>query len=805
MLKSYLITAIRSFLKEPTYSIIVLLGLTIGITCSLLLALWIDDEISYDQFHKDKDKLYRVTAQAFLNNSALEIAAVPRMVGNTTYYDNLDKVKGYVRLTNREQVIVEAGSQTFFEDQMRYADSSFFKIFSFKLLQGDPLNCLSQKGQIVLTRTLALKYFGTTDIVGRTIKVNRQEILKVSGVAADPPEQSHLKFSALISFASYPKMETDLSRWGRFQYSTYLLMKEPVAAESFQPQLDSVYTRYMEPIFRRFDGSCRLFLQPITDIHLYSNLLNDSPNNGDINAIYIFAAVAIFFILMASINYTNMATARASLRMKEIGIRKVVGSHRKELMVQFMVESLALAVFAVLLAIALADLLTPIFNNITGKSLSLSNDFGPTLLLKSLSIVLAIGVLGGLYPAVFLSRFDPVQVLKGDRIPGNKNARLRKMLVLFQFVVALFMLLSTQGVSRQVKYMQSTNKGWATAARLVTDLKSAFAADSLKRIANRFATLEGVKSITSGNFMPGYKSTITGTFETEDNKGNQERVFAILINADTSYVNTTGLTLVKGRNYIATHPVDSVEEILVNQTMVKNMGWTNPIGMQLRYNFNKQLNPTTTGIIVGIVKDFTTSNIKEQIQPVIIAPQKQNQLLMAALEPEKLPETLQNLQKAWQSVLPNTPFTYYMVQDRLQESYVEDERASTLFKVFSAVIILIAIMGLYGLASFTTLRRAKEIGIRKAAGASRKDILILVSKDYVTLVATAAIVAAPLAWLFLQSWLNNFAYKYHPGPIGFLLWTIMFAGIILLFTLLSVSRHTLRIAAQDPVTAIKRQ
>lgn len=795
MLQNLFKIALRNILKEKTYSAINILGLTIGITCGMFLLMYIKDELSFDRYHQNADNIYRVVSDIKETDNAFTWAVAQIPLADELR-DNYPEVKNAVRFFDVGRPLIKNGEKQFYEGDFYLADSTVFDMFSYTFLHGDPATALDAPFSIVITESIAKKYFGDTDVVGQSLQSqSSDETYKVTAVMKDVPLNSHFRFDALISRNSSPGYRGD---WGNFGVYTYIQLPPGYDLSKMYKSFEKINKEKINPIFEKYGITIKYQLQKITDIHLHSKIQDEAEAGGDISYIYIFGVVAVFMILIACINYMNLATARSTKRAKEVGIRKVMGSQRTQLVLQFITESVVITLMALVVSLVLIYVLLPQFNVLANKSLPFSYITQPDIMLGLLGVVVFSGIVGGSYPAFYLSGFSPVMVLKGKLSAKGGSVVLRKSLVVLQFAISIFMLISTLIVFDQLTYLRDKDLGFSKEQVVRFDLSvpelSRQATVLTERMRqNPVAAHAGMASSSPGE---GIGKVI---FKVEDNEGKMLERGVDFYFADYDFVSTLGMHIVEGRDFSRDIPSDTIGGALVNEAMVRRMGWTNPLGK--KFIIPMPDNQTQTRLVVGVLKDYNQNSLYEQIEPLMVMLGLKQQYLFVKTKRGDVHETLASLEKTWREVNPNSPFEYKFLDEDYDSQYRADEKRSQIFTAFSGLTIMIACLGLLGLAAFTTEQRYKEIGVRKVIGASVQELVVLVSREFFLLVGIGMVLAFPFAWYFTDSWLQNFAYRIDLG--GEWLTFLVSALLAFVITLVTVGYHVIRAASANPVKALR--
>jgi len=794
MLKNLILVALRNFKRDKGYSLLNILGLTIGITFSLFLIFYIKDELNYDRYNENADRIYRITA--FIKEPEKDVMKW----ANTQYplapalKKDYPEVEEAVRFVGAGKTMYKRGDLHFYEDKVFFTDSTLFKVFTYSFIEGNPKTALVEPNSMVLTQSVAVKYFGSSvGIVGKSLQNSKGDIYKITAVVKDVPKNSHIIFNALISASSLPKNYGD--NWGSFGMYTYVLLKPHVNAAAFEKKLLPMYDKYMASIFRQFNINIHYGVQPITSIHLHSDMSGEPEELGSISYIYIFAAVALFMLIIACINYMNLTTARSAKRAKEIGIRKVTGSTKTQLVAQFLVESTLTAIFALLLSLVFIALLLPTFNTLSGKAISFSQLLKPSTFLIVLGIVVFVGLVGGSYPAFYLSKFNPVSILKGSLSKSSSNVVLRRILVIVQFSISMIMLICTWIVYGQLKYMRNVDLGFNQQQVLVltananNDIRSKIIA-----FKNEVRKNPQVVSVSTAQATPGSNINFN-LFSMESKNGFVDKgvdCYAI----DEDYFKTLGMQMKKGRNFSGLS--DTLRSVIVNENMVKYFGWDNPLGKKVRY-------PGDTSSfyleVVGVVKDFNQKSLYNPIAPLLLFYTPTSNSLQLKINSKNMPATIAGIEKSWKNIFPDLPFEYTFLDQDFDSQYAADQKRGKIFTTFSILTILITCLGLLGLIAFTTEQRQKEISIRKIMGAGLAQLVPLITKNFVILVGISCLIAFPVAYLFMSKWLKIFAYNTGLSITPF----ILSAVTVLVITLLTVIFHTIKAAVANPVKSLRSE
>jgi len=801
MLKNYITVAIRNILKYKFFSLINITGLVIGITCCLLLFVYVMDELSYDTFHKDYQQVYRVALhgriggqEARTTTSAIPLG--PAMLAEIPGIDHYLRMKtaaygaGYA---------IRYEEKSFTEQQILIADSNFFTFFSFPLIQGDPRTALNEPNTMVLTEALANKYFGTTDAIGKTLIIgNDRKAVKVTGIAKEAPSNSHFHFQAVISFATFEK--DYYSGWGGNSWQTYVRINPKVSISDVESGMDKLVVKNMgkeleEGLgisfdeFKKQGGIYRYYLYAMADTHLRSDLQGEMDPGGSIENVYIFSGVGLFILLIACINFMNLSTARSAGRAKEIGLRKTLGSQRQQMIGQFLSESYIYSTVAIVLAVALSYLILPYFNLLSGKELTLAALTTPYFLGAALALLIFVGFLAGSYPALYMTSFSAVEVLKGKIRAGVRSKGIRSSLVVFQFAISTFLIIVTAIVFQQLNYLQDKDLGM--------DKQNIVSVNGTRRLGTNASaykesalSIPGVKATSfTTNSFPGINNT---TLMREKSKEIDHLVG--LYAADWDHLNTLQMTLKSGRFFSRGNAADSAS-CLINEMAIKEFGWDDPLGKEITDFSNDS--PVHVRVI-GVIQDFNFESVKEKIRPLVLRFSSSGSELTIRYEgnPREVVAALDNL---WKELAPGEPFEYNFLDQEFDNLFRAEMRLRDIFTVFSALAIVIASLGLFALAAFTTEQRTKEVGVRKAMGASVANLTFLLSKEFTRLVLIAIVPAIAGGWYVANWWLSSFSYRITINPWVFI--GCSFLAIIVAW--LTVSYQAIKAASVAPVKSLR--
>jgi putative ABC transport system permease protein len=795
MLKNYLKVALRNLLKHKSQSLINIFGLAVGLACCILIVLFVKDELGYDSFHAHADRIVRVTMEYKWDGEVKEAALTGTKVA-PAFTREFPEVEKGVRIFSYPSV-VKAGDKLYNEKGFIYADSSFFEVFSFELIKGDASALLDTPDKIVLTKSAAAKYFGAEEPIGRSLRIHDSYDLVVSGVVADVPSSSQIKFDMVASFAKIGASKTE--QWYSANYITYLLLNDGKAIATLQLKIKPYMQAHASETGMTGDGYLAYNLQPLREVHLYSKLPGFEPN-GEIKYLYIFSVVALLILVIACTNFMNMATARAAERAREVGLRKVIGANKKQLFFQFLGEAIVITIVAFVLSLAMVEWMSPAFNALAGKAVSVQSLFTVPGLLVALAGVIGISLLAGSYPAIILAAYKPINVLKGNVAAAGSGLWLRKGLIVFQFAISTFLIVCTLVINNQLQYMQNKKLGYALNQVIALPLDAKIK-NNLSTVKGELNRVPGVESVTTAYHSP---VQIGGGYSIK-REGMEETRLITGVPVDKDFVQTLGLTLVAGRNFTpaeenqafqATEEQPADIAIMLNETAVREMGWT------AEEAIGKRLEQPRKGYIVGVVNDFHFASMHSGIGPlaIFLEPIWEGKVLVR-VSGSNIQHILAALETTWKGTVVHRPFEFRFLDDEYNSLYAAEARTGTVFNVFALLAILLACLGLFGLAAFTTMQRTKEIGIRKVLGASVGGIVTLLAKDFLLLVSIAVVLATPLAWWAMHQWLDDFAYR-----VNVSIWTMGLAsGIAICIAFVTVTVQVIKAASNNPVKSLRSE
>ena len=809
MFRNYLKIAIRSLLKHPLYALINILGLSVGMVCFFFIFLYVKDELSYDRYHANIDRLYRLNFYAKLGEQLAHTAGTPKPAG-PMFKQDIPEIESYCRLRSWGDFVVRYDNQSFKEEKVIFADSTLFRVFSFKLLEGDASAALTDPNSVVITKTAAEKYFGQEDPLGKVLMFGETPC-KVTGLMEDIPENSHFHFDFFRPVSSI-NLEWDES-WGNTNYYNYFLLRKGAdpaalsqkATDIFVGNFSTILKDYLHVSweeFREAGNYARVEFFPVRDIHLHSDLDKEPGVNGDVKYVYIFSIIGLFILALACINFMNLATARSAVRAKEVGVRKAVGALRGDLAGQFLSESLAMSAIAMIVAVAGMYLLLPAFNALSGKALELTALLRPGFALSALLTTVLIGFAAGSYPAFFLSSFQLVHILKnrtGFPVGKSGGKGFRNGLVVFQFFTTIVLLIGSMVVYRQLRFIQDKKLGFEKENVLV--LRDIGLLDNrLAVFKERMLQNHSVISASASSNIPATIVRNTGTVIKGRNASQENSILSNNWWVDFDFVKTMGLEMAEGRDFSKDIATDSTA-VLINETFARSLGYPQqPVeGQEISFvGAHGEVDPHT---IVGVVKDFNFTSLRTNIEPVALFRRDQPAFLSFRFKTTDLEGLIREFRKTWDEMAPAQPFEYTFLDERFDRLYDAETRVGEIMSVFACIAVFIACIGLLGLATFTVQQRTKEIGVRKVLGASTYGIVSLLSKDFLKLVLVALLLAAPTGYYFMYRWLQDFAYRIE------IPWYILaLAGVTAVaVTFLTISFQSIRAAWANPVKSLRSE
>ncbi len=807
MFKNYFKTAFRNLSKNKFYSSINIIGLAVGLATCLLIFLYVTDELSYDKYNINANSIYRVNNEIKFNGNYLDLAQVPAIMGSTMLRE-MPQVEQYTRISGHGSFLIKKGGDNIQEQRVAYADSTLFDVFTLPVIAGNARTALKDYHSLVITETIAKKYFNSTDVVGKTMLMNDTANYKITAVIKDIPKQSHFHFDFFVPMLENGGANED--NWLSENYSTYILLKKNADVKQVEAQLNSFMDKHVGPQLqsmvnismddlKKDGGYIRASLTPLTSIHLHSNKQGELEANGNAEYVYIFSGIALMILLIACVNFMNLSTARSSNRAKEVGVRKVLGSLKKNLIQQFLTESFLISFIALVIAIFIAWLLLPYFNQLAGKEINAATLLQPTMLLSLVALMLIVGFLAGSYPAFFLSSFQPIDVLKGRLAAGFKRSWLRNSLVVFQFVISIVLIFGTIVIYNQLNYIHNKDIGF-NRNQVITINHTNALGNQAESFKNELLQISGVQDATMSGFLPVNYNRNSSTYFTSPTLNPNTGINIQAWTVDENYIPTLELKMIQGRNFSQQFPTDSTG-IIINEAAVKFLAAKDVLNKKFYTLNDPQSKKLIEYHIIGVIKNFNFSSLRDVVTPLGLFLGKDNGGISARVNSTDIPNAIAQIRNKWKAMAPSQPFDYSFMDDDFNKLYTTEQRTGQIFITFAALAILIACLGLFGLVTYAAEQRIREIGIRKVLGASVSNIAGMLSTDFLKLVIISAAIAFPLAWWAMNKWLQSFAYR-----VTISWWVFVIAGVLaLLIALITVSFQSIKAAIANPVKSLRTE
>lgn len=799
MYKNYFKIAMRSLWNNRIFSFINISGLAVGLACCILIFLFIQHELSYDQFHSRSSQIYRVTSVLQNDEHASELAVTPAPWAPLLKKD-FPEIENYTRLLKDEKAVAgEPGQQHFYEAELLYADSTFFDMFSVAIIKGDHFRPLDRPNAIVITEEMAGKYFSDTDPIGKTLEVSsygRNFNLEVTAIVKKLPSNSHFSFSCLVSMQTLGDLS---SMWSFHMFHSYLLLNDNTAASTLEKKLPGFVEKYIANNTLA-DGRNDIHLQPITDIHLHSHLVGEMYTNSDIYYIYMFEGVALFILLIACFNFTNLTTAKSFSRAQEVGLRKAVGAEKRQLFFQFLSETFLFSLISLVVAIGIAILALPLFNQLSSRELTIDLTGNTQLLKAMLFLIAGVGIVAGMYPAAVLSSLKPIEVLKGKFVKSGRGVGFRKLLVTIQFAVSISLIASTLIVSSQLRFLQEKNLGFDRQNIAILTLPRDTDSVRLESFKTSLLGDHEIISVAASSAVPSEKIAVN-----QVNGGSADLTDATSVQmlfVDTDFIPTLKMNVIAGRN-LDHSATDASQGFIVNEEAVKKLGWQDPanaIGKTIQWVMQGTV--LKRGTVVGVVKDFNVSPLRSAIKPLVMHYRTGAlQYLYVRFHQTNSTSVLESIHKKFRASYPNQSFEYTFLDDTLNNLYRNEQRLGAIFSTFSLLAILIACLGVFGLSFYSIQQRTKEIGIRKVLGAPVAGITVQLMQEFLKPVIIAASVSTPIVWYAMHEWLREFAYHIQVS------WTVfpLVTMIVITLTVLTMATQSIKAAMQDPVKSLRTE
>lgn len=797
----FLKTFLRNFSHNRLYTAINIIGLAIGLACFTFILLYILDEISYDKYNSNYNRIYRLEADITISDKNQQVAKSSFAIGPTLKKE-FPEIEEFVRFRSVDNNFLQYGNKQFYEDMLYYTDSSIFNVFDHKFLLGSPSKALIHPNSIVLTKSLAQKYFGSDNPLGQVMNLGNLIDCKVTAVIEDVPENTHLKFEGLISIVSYSQiigesMFKDLSNihfWA-IRLFTYIKINEHASIESIHLKFPKFHDKYIADISKRLNGTYKLLTTRLDKIHLYSDREWDLPTGNSVT-IYVFSLIAMIILLIACINYMNLATARSSHKAKEVGIRKVLGAYRTKLIRSLIGESVFLSIISLILAVVIIESLLPFINELLDKNLTFTLTENLVSIVILFLVTITVGIIAGSYPALYLSSFRPAVVLKGVVSTGRNSGRLRKTLIVFQFTISICMIVGTFVVTQQMNFIHERDLGFRKENILVVRSTDTI----FKKQANSFKTEllsnPNIYNVSTSSLVPGGGNHMDVFLVEAEDKLDEQLISYLLV--DYNFIDLMGMKIIKGRGFSKRYGTDLEQGVVINWKTAEKFGWNeDALGKEIHRRSSKK---TEKLKVIGVIDNFNFNSLYEEVSPVIffLEPSPQDMLTMR-VNPKNKEQTISYIEKLWKKNNPSEPFKYDYLEDILDEQYLPDTKLQKIITYFALFSIFISLLGLFGLSSFITEQFSKNIGIRKLLGASVSSIVYLLSIDFLKLIFIALLIATPIAWIAMERWLEHFAYRL---DIHFS-WFIFTGLIVMIFAQITVIIQTIKSALSNPVDMIR--
>ncbi len=810
MLKNYLSVAIRNLFKHKFYSLINILGLSIGLTCFLMISLFVIDELSYDKFHTNADRIYRMDFNGTINGSEF-ITALASSPAGPTMIEDFPEVEDAIRFRTTGNWLVKKkdGEENFNQEDVLWVDKNLFEFFNFKLIYGDPATCLERPKTLVLNRTEATKIFGEVDPVGEMVILDNEDEWEVTGVFEDIPNNSHFNASMFFTMESLDEAQSKF--WMSFNFNTYLRLQEGTNLAEMESKFPALIEKYIGPEIEQFMGATMeefyesgnnagFELFPLKDIHLKSDKLGELGPNSDMNYVYVFTAIAAFILILACINFMNLSTARSAGRAKEVGLRKVMGAYRTQLIRQFLAEAFIITFISIVIAYAISFIILPMFNQLADKLIDANSLFTSGFLITMVGVLLVVGLLAGSYPAFYLSKFRPVETLKGKLNLGLKGGGLRSVLVVLQFCVSIIMIIGTSIVFQQLNYIQNKKLGYSK-DHIVMIHDPWMMGDKSDSYKNEVIQHSNILSGTMSSFLPVKTADNNNVWFPGSSATKEETYVFHEFRVDHDYMETLGIEMVAGRNFSTDFLSDS-SAIVLNEAAVRQLGWDieTAVSKNLSTYGGSNDQPVVEQYkVIGVVKDFHFTSLRDNIEPLVFELGRSRGYVSFKISSENIPATIDFVQDKWDEFAPGQPFQYSFLDERFNDMYKAEQKLGEIFSVFAFLAIFIACLGLYGLAAFTAEQKTKEIGIRKVLGASIMSIITLLSKEFLKLVMIAFLIGSVAAYFLMNNWLQDFENRTNINFLVFIL-----AGIVaLVIAWVTMSFQSWNAARVNPAKSLK--
>ncbi len=809
MIRNYITIALRSIVRNKVYSFINIAGLSVGIACCLLLALYIQDELSVDSHHRDADRVYRVLSLMGENaEHTMHTTSAPIVWGIKPELPEIETVTRLVNPPGVAQNLITYEDKKFYESHGYIADSTLFDIFTYNFKEGNPKTSLVEANSIVITEQMAKKLFGDEPALNKVINVNQSGPsgdFKITGVLSEKQNNTELKANFFVSmtssgWAEYLRSPAVIDQWaGQNFLLSYIKLKPGANPDEFIPKMNKVFLKYGAEDLKALGMKKKLGLFPLKEIYLHASYGESSPR---ITYLYVIASIAVFILLIACINFMNLSTAKATKRANEVGLRKTLGAYRSSLISQFLGEAMVIVTLAIFVSLGLVQLLLPVFNQVTLKSIVFDSSNAYFFMAALAGIAIVTGLVAGSYPAFYLSSFQPAKVLKGKIAVNQSGSFLRKSLVVFQFVVAITLVCGMIMITKQLRFMHEKDLGFDSGNKIVLPLRAEAARTSYVGLRDEVSKIASVNNVTASNYLPG--SNIWHDFSLYPEGSSMEKAVMVKnVRVEPNFMDVMKINIVAGRGFTENREADTQNKIIINATAAKRLGFT-PEEIAGKTLYNDRSTGRTAFEVIGVMEDYHHVSVKDEIFPILyfLAPDiNAHNFVIVDAEAKNLSTTLSSIESVWRNLNPDTPFEYTFLDENIKKQYGEDERVASVITSFTVIAMIISCLGLYGLSTFMAERRFKEIGVRKVMGATVSQIVQMMSGEFVKLVVIAFVVAIPLSYYAIEKWLENFAYK---APVSISIFTV--AGISALFiALLTVSFESFQAASKNPVNALRNE
>jgi putative ABC transport system permease protein len=789
MFKNCLKILLRNTRKQKAYTLITIVGFAIGIACCILIFLYIQFERSYDDFHADADRIFRV-ALAWHTSDTVNYWATISTPAAWELKEKYLQVEKVARISDRGTQQVKYEERLFYEDGCLYADPEIFEILSIRPVEGNPKAALSRPGTVIITQRFATKYFGEKNPLGLSIRIG-ENTLEIAGIIADPPENTHLKYDFIASLLTDDPLPND--NWGNIAYHTYIKLKPGVDWKTFEALISRMADPYTQDYFKGSNKAHRYYLQPIREIHLHSDIRREFERPGNSSTLNILAVVAALIFFLACLNFVNLTTARSSRRITEVGVRKVIGAQRWQLVFQFIGESIFLLIIAMSTALVLAAAAVPRFNLLAGTAFSPTNLLQPWLLLRLFSLMIFAGISLGFYPAIFLSSFEPIFALKGLKHRGSHWYSLRRILVIGQLLISVGLIISTLVIHKQIRFMKNQYLGFDREQKLIIPVRGGVSIkDNYQSVKSELFSHANIKGATVSSSVPGLFCRITGILLEGEELKDEHRFY--FYSVDNEFISEYGIEIIAGRSFHSEKTAGSSNGYIINETALQELGLSSPedaIGKRIMWEGGQE--------IIGVMKDFHFSGLQTKIGPFFLAVRLDYRYISLTVGPEDLNRTIKFVEAVWKKFFPGKIFEYFFLNEEFDRQYRTEEQTARMFNIFVTIGLFVTCLGILGLISHSAEQQTKEIGIRKVLGASGGQILFLLQKEYIRCVLAANVLAWPIAYFAMHFWLQNFAYRVSLGMGQFL----TAAVLTVLVTLLTISYQSIKAATANPVDSLR--